>query len=42
MRTVQQGDKVQVSYVKRFQGGAVVSSHGKATPELTVGIDHPL
>jgi FKBP-type peptidyl-prolyl cis-trans isomerase 2 len=41
MRVVQQGDNVQVDYVKRFQGGAVVSSRGKAPVELTVGIAHP-
>jgi FKBP-type peptidyl-prolyl cis-trans isomerase 2 len=41
MRVVQQGDKVQVFYVKRFQDGSVVSSRGKPPMELTVGVDHP-
>jgi len=41
MQVVQQGDKVQVHYVKRFQDGSAVSSRGKAPTELTVGIDHP-
>jgi FKBP-type peptidyl-prolyl cis-trans isomerase 2 len=41
MRTVQQGDRVQVHYVKRLQDGSVVSSRGRAPLELTVGTDHP-
>jgi FKBP-type peptidyl-prolyl cis-trans isomerase 2 len=41
MRVIQWGDKVQVHYVKVFQDGSVVSSHGKAPTELTVGLDHP-
>jgi peptidylprolyl isomerase len=41
MRVIQQGDKVQVHYVKRFQDGAIVSSRGKTPVELTVGIAHP-
>jgi FKBP-type peptidyl-prolyl cis-trans isomerase 2 len=43
MRTVQQGDRVQVHYVKRFQDGSVASSRSRGhTPlELTIGIDHP-
>ncbi len=41
MRVIQQGDKVQVHYVKVFQDGSTLSSHGKSPMELTVGIDHP-
>jgi FKBP-type peptidyl-prolyl cis-trans isomerase 2 len=41
MRVIQWGDKVQVHYVKVFQDGSTVSSHGKAPTELTVGTDHP-
>ena len=42
MRTVQQGDRVRVHYVKRFQDGSVASSRsGDGAPlELTVGTDH--
>lgn len=39
MRTAQQGDQVQVHYVKRLQNGSVCSS--REPLELTVGIDHP-
>jgi len=41
MRTVQQGDRVQVHYVIRVQDGSVTSSRGHAPLKLTVGIDHP-
>jgi carbon storage regulator CsrA len=43
MRTVQQGDRVQVHYVKRFQDGSVASSRsrGHGPLELTIGTDHP-
>jgi peptidylprolyl isomerase len=41
MRTAQQGDRVQVHYVKRLQDGFVASSRDRAPLELTVGIDHP-
>jgi len=41
MRVVQQGDKVEVLYVKRFQDGSVVSSRGKPPTEVTAGVDHP-
>jgi peptidylprolyl isomerase len=41
MRIIQQGDKVQVHYVKAFQDGSALSSRGKPPMELTVGIDHP-
>jgi FKBP-type peptidyl-prolyl cis-trans isomerase 2 len=41
MRVIEQGDKVQVHYVKVFQDGSSVSSSGKAPTELTVGSDHP-
>jgi peptidylprolyl isomerase len=41
MRVIQQGDKVQVHYVKVFQDGTFVSSRGKAPTEVTVGTDHP-
>jgi peptidylprolyl isomerase len=41
MRVIERGDKVQVHYVKVFQDGSTVSSHGKAPTALTVGTDHP-
>src|SRR5262249_5388264 len=41
MRTAQQGDRVQIHYVKRFQDGSVVSSHGRTPLEVVVGTDHP-
>ncbi len=41
MRVIQQGDKVQVHYVKVFQDGSALSSRGKLPTELSVGIDHP-
>jgi FKBP-type peptidyl-prolyl cis-trans isomerase SlpA len=37
----QAGDRVQVHYVKRLQGGSVASSHSRTPLDLTVGIDHP-
>jgi FKBP-type peptidyl-prolyl cis-trans isomerase 2 len=40
MRTVQQGDRVRIHYVKRFQDGSVASSQGRAPLELTVGTNH--
>jgi FKBP-type peptidyl-prolyl cis-trans isomerase 2 len=41
MRVIEQGDKVQVHYVKVFQDGSTASSQGKTPTELTVGTDHP-
>jgi peptidylprolyl isomerase len=41
MQTAQQGDCVQVHYVKRLQDGFVASSRGDAPLEVTVGVDHP-
>jgi carbon storage regulator CsrA len=41
MRTAQKGDRVQIHYVKRFQDGSVVSSHGRTPLDVTVGTDHP-
>jgi peptidylprolyl isomerase len=41
MRVIQQGDKVEVRYVKVFQDGSTISSPGKSPTELSVGIDHP-
>jgi FKBP-type peptidyl-prolyl cis-trans isomerase 2 len=41
MRTVQQGDRVQVHYVKRLQDGSVVSSRRRGPLELVVGVAHP-
>jgi peptidylprolyl isomerase len=41
MRTVQEGDRVLVHYVKRFQDGHVVSSCGKPPTPCTVGVEHP-
>jgi carbon storage regulator CsrA len=40
-RIAQPGDRVQVHYVKRLQGGSVASSRSRTPLELTVGIDHP-
>ncbi len=39
MRTVQQGDRVQVNYVKRLRDGRKASS--REPLQLTVGTDHP-
>jgi peptidylprolyl isomerase len=39
MRTVRQGDRVQVHYVKRLRDGRTASS--REPLEVTVGIDHP-
>jgi carbon storage regulator CsrA len=39
MRTVQQGDRVQVQYVKRLRDGRTASS--REPFEVTAGIDHP-
>ena len=39
MRTVQQGDRVQVHYVKRLHDGRTASS--REPLQMTVGIDHP-
>jgi peptidylprolyl isomerase len=39
MRTVQQGDRVQVNYIKRLQDGTTTSSREPLA--LTVGINHP-
>jgi FKBP-type peptidyl-prolyl cis-trans isomerase 2 len=41
MRTVREGDRVQVHYVKRYQDGSVSRSHHGPPLELTVGRDHP-
>src|SRR5262245_5336804 len=41
MQTAQQGDRVQVHYVKRFQDGSVASSRDRGPLELTIGTDHP-
>ena len=41
MQTVQQGDRVAVHYLKRFQDGSGSSSRYREPLELTVGIDHP-
>jgi peptidylprolyl isomerase len=40
MRTVQQGDRVRVHFVKRSQRGKVVSSRGRAPLEFEVGTEH--
>src|SRR5262245_12367060 len=40
MRTAQVGDRAQVHYVIRAQGGPTASSRGRPL-ELTVGTDHP-
>ncbi|MGH7174004.1 MAG: FKBP-type peptidyl-prolyl cis-trans isomerase [Gemmataceae bacterium] len=39
MRTVQQGDRVQVRYVKRLRDGRTASS--RQPLEVTIGITHP-
>ena len=41
MQTAQQGDRVQVHYVKKFQDGSVASSKDRGPLELTIGSDHP-
>jgi len=41
MRRAQQGDHVQVRYVKRFQDGSTASSRAYSPLELTVGMAHP-
>jgi peptidylprolyl isomerase len=40
MRTVQQGDRVRVHFVKRSQTGAATSSQGQSPLEVTVGTEH--
>lgn len=40
MRTVRQGDRVQVHYLKRSERGAVASSRGRKPVEITVGTEH--
>jgi len=40
MRAVQEGDRVQVHFVKRAQHGGVVSSRGGDPLEVTVGTAH--
>lgn len=41
MPIAQPGDRVLVHYVKRLQGGSVVSSRNREPVEVTVGVDHP-
>jgi peptidylprolyl isomerase len=41
VRTAQEGDHVQVHYLKRLQDGSVASSRGRAPLEVTIGTDHP-
>ena len=41
MRKAQQGDHVQVHYVKRFQDGSTASSRGRSPLEVTIGTAHP-
>jgi peptidylprolyl isomerase len=40
MRRAQQGDHVQVHYVKRFQDGSTASSRGQSPLEVTIGTAH--
>ena len=40
MRKAQQGDHVQVHYVKRFQDGSTASSRGRSPIEVTIGTAH--
>src|SRR5437899_612248 len=40
MRTIQEGDRVQVHFVKRSQKGAVASSRGREPLEVVVGTAH--
>ncbi len=41
MRTAQDGDRVRVHYVKRYQDGSSAASPDGAPLEVTVGVDHP-
>jgi FKBP-type peptidyl-prolyl cis-trans isomerase 2 len=43
VQTAQQGDRVQVHYVKRFRDGSAASSRsrGDGPLEVTIGTDHP-
>jgi peptidylprolyl isomerase len=41
MRKAEQGDHVQVHYVKRYQDGSVASSRGRSPLEVTIGKSHP-
>lgn len=41
MQTAQQGDRVRVHYIKKFQDGSVTSSRDRAPLEVTIGSDHP-
>ena len=41
MQTAQQGDRVRVHYVKRFQDGSVATSGDRGPLEVTVGVEHP-
>jgi peptidylprolyl isomerase len=41
MRTAQQGDRVEVHYVKRLEGSSVEFSRSRKSLELTVGVPHP-
>lgn len=41
MKMVQEGDRVHIHYLKRFQDGSVVTSRKGAPIEVTVGVDHP-
>jgi FKBP-type peptidyl-prolyl cis-trans isomerase 2 len=41
MRKAQQGDHVQVHYVKRFQDGSTVTSRDSSPLEVTIGTTHP-
>ena len=41
MQKAQQGDHVQVHYVKRFQDGSTTSSRSRSPLELTIGTAHP-
>ena len=40
MHKAQQGDHVQVHYVKRFQDGSTASSRGRSPLEVTIGTAH--
>lgn len=41
MQKAQQGDQVQVHYIKRFEDGSTISSRGRAAVDVTVGTAHP-
>jgi peptidylprolyl isomerase len=41
MRTAQEGDRVQINYVKRFPDGTAARARDRESLEVTVGTNHP-